>query len=130
MPETSEKPKRRSARPPETGWELGAGGLGKVAWSVLAVLLGGAGDPAARERIHRVRGDHPDPGRGRGGQPALTGSPEAEALAQALRAALPETDPFDVNGDELARAVAAAGADPGDDALVSAALVAWESLLP
>jgi len=26
--------------------------------------------------------------------------------------------------------VAAAGADPGDDALVSAALVAWEALLP
>lgn len=33
-----EKP-RRSARPPETGWELGAGGLTKVAWGVLAVLL-------------------------------------------------------------------------------------------
>jgi len=30
---------RRSARPPESGWELGAGGLGKVAWGVLAVLL-------------------------------------------------------------------------------------------
>ena len=38
MPETSQKPKR-SARPPETGWELGAGGLGKVGWSVLTVLL-------------------------------------------------------------------------------------------
>jgi hypothetical protein len=56
--------------------------------------------------------------------------PQAEALAQALRAALPEADPFDVDGDALARAVAAAGADPADDALVSAALVAWESLLP
>jgi len=43
---------------------------------------------------------------------------------------LPEADPFDVDGDDLARAVVAAGADPGDDALVSAALVAWESLLP
>ena len=42
MPETSPKPKpRRSARPPETGWELGAGGLTKVAWAVLAVLLAG-----------------------------------------------------------------------------------------
>lgn len=30
---------RRSARPPESGWELGAGGLGKVAWGILAVLL-------------------------------------------------------------------------------------------
>jgi hypothetical protein len=39
VPETSQKPKRRSARPPETGWELGAGGLGKVGWSVLTVLL-------------------------------------------------------------------------------------------
>lgn len=26
-------------RPPERGWELGAGGLTKVAWGVLAVLL-------------------------------------------------------------------------------------------
>ena len=40
VPETSQKPKpRKSARPPETGWELGAGGLTKVAWAVLAVLL-------------------------------------------------------------------------------------------
>lgn len=38
MPEPSQKP-RRSARPPETGWQLGASGLSKVAWSVLAVLL-------------------------------------------------------------------------------------------
>jgi hypothetical protein len=34
-----------------------------------------------------------------------------------------------VDADELARAVAAAGGDPADDALVSAALVAWESLI-
>ena len=31
--------------------------------------------------------------------------------------------------DDLTREVAAAGADPADDALVSAALVAWESLI-
>ena len=31
--------------------------------------------------------------------------------------------------DDLAAAVAAAGADPGDDGLVALALVAWESLL-
>jgi hypothetical protein len=43
---------------------------------------------------------------------------------------MPEAEPFDVDGDDLAQAVAAAGADPGDDALVSAALVAWEALLP
>lgn len=40
MPQTSQKP-RKPARPPETGWELGAGGLTKVAWAVLAVLLAG-----------------------------------------------------------------------------------------
>lgn len=32
--------------------------------------------------------------------------------------------------DDLAAAVAAAGADPADDALVARALVAWEALLP
>jgi len=42
---------------------------------------------------------------------------------------MPEADPFEVDGDHLARAVAAAGADPGDDALVAAALVAWEGLI-
>ena len=40
MPQTSQKP-RKPARPPETGWELGAGGLTKVAWAVLAILLAG-----------------------------------------------------------------------------------------
>ncbi len=34
-----------------------------------------------------------------------------------------------MDADHLAAAVAAAGADPADDALVAAALVAWESLL-
>ena len=33
-----EKP-RRPTRPPETGWELGAGGLTKASWATLAVLL-------------------------------------------------------------------------------------------
>jgi len=41
-PETPDKP-RRSARPPESGWELGASGLTKVAWGILAVLLVGLG---------------------------------------------------------------------------------------
>ena len=40
MPQTSQKP-RRTARPPEAGWEFGAGGLTKVAWAVLAILLAG-----------------------------------------------------------------------------------------
>jgi hypothetical protein len=34
-----------------------------------------------------------------------------------------------VDADELSRAVAAAGADPADDTLVAAALVAWEALI-
>ena len=32
-------PPRRQGRPPESGWELGAGGLTKVAWGVVVVLL-------------------------------------------------------------------------------------------
>ena len=38
VPVPPDKP-RRSPRPPETGWELGAGGLTKVSWAVLALLL-------------------------------------------------------------------------------------------
>jgi hypothetical protein len=54
---------------------------------------------------------------------------DPEALAAALREALPDGEPFEVGPDELAAAVAGAGADPSDDALVAAALVAWDSLL-
>ena len=43
---------------------------------------------------------------------------------------MPGAEPFEVDPDELAAAVAVAGADPADDALVAAALVAWEALLP
>jgi hypothetical protein len=35
-----EKP-RRPAGPPETGWALGAGGLPRAFWGILAVLLVG-----------------------------------------------------------------------------------------
>ena len=38
MSEPSE-PSTTERRPPERGWELGAGGLTKVAWGVLALLL-------------------------------------------------------------------------------------------
>jgi hypothetical protein len=38
----TEKPPRRT-RSPETGWELGAGGLTKASWATLAVLLAGLG---------------------------------------------------------------------------------------
>lgn len=30
---------RRPTAPPETGWDLGAGGLTKASWATLAVLL-------------------------------------------------------------------------------------------
>jgi hypothetical protein len=43
---------------------------------------------------------------------------------------MPMVEPFEVDPDDLAAAVAGAGADPADDALVAAALVAWEALLP
>lgn len=40
---STEPRKGRRTRPPESGWELGAGGLGKVSWAVLAALLVGLG---------------------------------------------------------------------------------------
>ena len=43
---------------------------------------------------------------------------------------MPDADPFAVDPEALAEAVRAAGADPADDELVAAALVAWEALLP
>ena len=66
------------------------------------------------------------------GQPVLSaprGRSRPGGAGAALREALPDAEPFEVHADDLAAAVAAAGADPGDDALVAAALVAWESLL-
>lgn len=30
---------RRDGRPPDSGWELGAGGLTRFAWAVLTVVL-------------------------------------------------------------------------------------------
>jgi hypothetical protein len=35
----AERKPRRDGRPPESGWELGAGGLTKVAWVVMTALL-------------------------------------------------------------------------------------------
>ena len=35
---SSDRPRRRAA-PPERGWTLGAGGLPKTFWGILAVLL-------------------------------------------------------------------------------------------
>ncbi len=75
--------------------------------------------------MRRPHARHPRSGTGSG----LSPNAAAEALAHALRTALPDADPFEVDADALAHSVAAAGADPADDALVAAALVAWESLI-
>jgi hypothetical protein len=56
-------------------------------------------------------------------------SDRAEALAVALREAHPGVEPLDLDPSDAARWVAEAGGDGDDDALVAAALVAWESLL-
>ena len=53
--------------------------------------------------------------------------PEGRALA--LRERHPDADPLGLDADTLAAWVADAGGDPDDDALVAAALVAWEGLL-
>lgn len=53
----------------------------------------------------------------------------AERAATALREAHPDVEPFEVDWPTLAEWVSAAGLDPDDDALVAAALVAWERLL-
>jgi hypothetical protein len=54
---------------------------------------------------------------------------EPERLALALREAHPDAEPLELDPDVLAGWLAQAGADPSDDALVAAALVAWEALL-
>lgn len=41
--EQREAPPRRGVVPPVDGWQLGADGLGRVSWGVLAVLLAALG---------------------------------------------------------------------------------------
>jgi len=53
--------------------------------------------------------------------------PDPELLADALLEAHPDAEPFEVEGELLDAWLRDAGADPGDDALVSAALAAWEA---
>jgi hypothetical protein len=53
----------------------------------------------------------------------------AEALALALREAHPEAEPYEVDPGVLGEWLREAGADPEDDRLAAAALVAWEGLL-
>lgn len=57
-------------------------------------------------------------------------TPDAAALAEALREARPDAEPHDLDHDELGTLVRAAGADPDDHDLVGRALVEWERLLP
>ena len=57
----------------------------------------------------------------------MSGDPEA--LAELLRAARPDAEPFDLTPDDLHALVAEVGADPDDAALIGAALIAWEQML-
>lgn len=52
------------------------------------------------------------------------------ALAEALREALPNSEPTEVDTETLDEVLAALGVDAGDYALVGAALVEWERMLP
>lgn len=52
------------------------------------------------------------------------------ALADALRAARPDSEPFEIPPDELDDLVRKAGGDPADHDLVGRALVEWERMLP
>ncbi len=52
-----------------------------------------------------------------------------EALAERLRVAHPDLEPFELDPDTVARVFAEAGIDPDADALVAATLVAWERLI-
>jgi len=54
---------------------------------------------------------------------------EPERLALALREAHPDAEPLELEPEVLAGWLAEVGADPGDDRLVAATLVAWEGLL-
>ncbi len=57
----------------------------------------------------------------------MSGDPEA--LAELLRAARPDAEPFDLTPDELDAVIAEVGGNPDDPALIGAALVAWEQML-
>src|SRR5262245_19306839 len=124
----SDAPRPREAPPPHrsAGDRLGA----RRGWPPEGLLgrPGGAaaraGDLPARGGLHWLRGGHRAPRPRRGGEPLV-----AEALALALREAHPEAEPFELDSEVVSRWVAEAGADPDDDHLVAAALVAWEGLL-
>jgi len=54
----------------------------------------------------------------------------AQELAEALRAAHPDVEPMEVDGETLAGWVAAEGGDPDDDRLIGEAVAVWELLAP
>lgn len=53
--------------------------------------------------------------------------PDPELVADALLEAHPDAEPFEVEGPQLEAWLLAVGADPYDEALVNAALRAWEA---
>lgn len=53
--------------------------------------------------------------------------PDPELVADALLEAHPDAEPFEVEGPLLEEWLLGVGADPGDTALVAAALRAWEA---
>lgn len=57
-------------------------------------------------------------------------TPDAAALAEALREARPDAEPHELDPADLDALVRDAGADPDDHDLVGRALVEWERLLP
>jgi hypothetical protein len=59
----------------------------------------------------------------------MTSPERAEALALALREAHPEAEPYEVDPAVIGDWLLEAGADPEDDGLAAAVLVAWEGLL-
>ena len=57
----------------------------------------------------------------------MSGDPEA--LAELLRAARPDAEPFELSPDELSLLLVEVGAGDEDPAIIGAALVAWEQML-
>ena len=57
----------------------------------------------------------------------MSGDPEA--LAELLRAARPDAEPFDLTPDDLGVLLVEVGAEHEDHAVIGAALVAWERML-
>ena len=52
-----------------------------------------------------------------------------EALAERLRFAHPDLEPFEVEPEVMTQILIDVGVDPDADALVAATLVAWERLI-